>query len=211
MKPIKNSALLRAINMSAKSLSFNDPLPSDVVIYADASFILNVIAGITNRREKFQIDCEAFLKRLKGEIDSDNLYLVTSDFAIDEICYKIIENSLSKNVPFFDSSSGKTYKTPKELFKKKPEIIQLFIPKVDRFYLYLESIPFFVLSYPELKDLPEPLYLQVKRLIASYNLYPADAYHIAVAQSAGINYFVAVDSDWFRIDDINLYTCLPTP
>ena len=115
--------------MSAKSFSFNDPLPPDVVIYADASFVLNVITGITNRRETFQIDCEAFLNRLKGEIDSGNLYLVTSDFAIDEICYKIIEHSLSRNVPFFDSSNRKTYNNTKDLFKNKPEIIQRFSPQ----------------------------------------------------------------------------------
>lgn len=198
----------RAINMSARSLNFSDPLPSDVVIYADASFILNVITGITKRRERFQLDCEAFLKRLKGEIDSNNLYLVTSDFAIDEICYKIILNSLKKILPFYDSTSGKTYDDPIDLHKDKPEIIQLFIPKIEKFYQFLEGIPFFVLSYPELKDLPDPLYLQAKHLITSYNLFPADAYHVAIGKSAGIKDFVAVDIDWFRVDDINLYTCL---
>lgn len=197
--------------MSARSLNFNDPLPPDVIIYADASFILNVITTITKQHERFQTDCESFINRLKNEIDSGNLYLVTSDFAIDEVLYGIIKHSLIKNLPFFDSSTGNTYDSPKKLYKNRPEIIQCFIPQIERFYQYLEAIPFLVLSYPELKNLPEPLYLQVKHLIASYNLLPADAYHIAVGKSAGIKDFVAVDTDWFRVDDINLYTCLPNP
>jgi predicted nucleic acid-binding protein len=98
-----------------------------------------------------------------------------------------------------------------ELFKKRPEIIQSFLPKIQQFYKYINAIPFIVLSYPELKELPEELYLQVKSLISSFNILPADAYHIAIGKSAGVSDFVALDVDWFRIDDINLYTCLPTP
>ena len=192
--------------MSARSLSFADPLPHDI-IYADSSFILNLIYSIRNRTEKFKTDCEFFLKRLQDS----GLCLVTSDFAIDEVCYRIIREGLERNVPFIDQIKRRTYTDEMDLFKNRPEIIQNFLPKIEQFYTYINIIPFVVLSYPELKDLPEELYLQVKKLIASYHLLPADAYHVAIGRSAGIIDFVAVDGDWFRVDNINLYTCLPNP
>lgn len=196
--------------MSARSLSFTDPLPCDA-IYADASFILNLITSIRHRPEHFQPDCEDFLRRLQSQMDDSGLCLVTSDFAIDEVLYKIIVESLDGNLPFPDHEKHKTYCTVKDLYKNRPEIIQRYLPKIDAFYRYIDTVPFLVLSCPDLKNLLPPLYTQVKTLIASYNIYPADAYHIAIAKAAEIIDFVALDSDWFRIDDINLYTCLPTP
>jgi predicted nucleic acid-binding protein len=193
--------------MSPRSLSFADPLPHDNIIYADSSFILNLISSIRNKTERFQTDCEVFLRRLQDS----GLCLVTSDFAVDEVCYKILREGLDRNVPFVDQPKRKTYYEGMDLFKNRPEIIQKLIPKIEQFYIYIDAIPFLVVSYPELKDLPEELYLQVKKLITSYNLFPADAYHIAIGKSAGIKDFVAVDADWFRVDDINLYTCLPNP
>lgn len=187
--------------MSAKSHSFGDPLPT-FAIYADSSFILNLITHIRNTRERFKTDCESFLKKIQLNMES-GLCLVTSDFGIDEVLFKIIENELSFHL------KETSFSKPMELFKNRPEIIQSFLPKIQKFYDFLDSTPFIVLSYPELKDLPEELNLQVKNLVASYNLLPGDAYHIAIGKSAGIKDFVAVDADWFRVDEINLFTCLP--
>lgn len=196
--------------MSARNLNFLDTLPQSA-IYADSSFILNLITRIRNRQERFQIDCQNFLKRIQIEMDTSGLCLVTSDFAIDEVCFKIIREGLERKSRFPDLQSGKIYNDWMDLFKNKPVEIQNLLPTIENFYNYLDSIPFFIISYPELKDLQEPLYLQVKGLIASNNLLPADAYHVAIGRSAGIDNFVAIDTDWFRIDCINLYTCLPLP
>jgi predicted nucleic acid-binding protein len=193
--------------MSARSLNFDDTLPPTKIIYADSSFILNLVSSISSITAQFQIDCESFLKRLQNE----DFCLVTSDFAIDEVCFNIIKAGFQRNIPFKDSAKGINYKKWDHLAKDKSELIQVFLPRINRFFDYIDAIPFLIVSYPELKDLSEELYLQVKNRIASYNLLPADAYHISIGKSVGINDFVAVDTDWFRVDDINLYTCLPNP
>lgn len=47
------------------------------------------------------------------------------------------------------------------------------------------------------------------QLMTDYSLLPTDAFHIATAKQEGVNSFVTLDSDFLRIDDIIVYTCLP--
>ena len=80
--------------MSAKNLNFNAPLQKSSYIFIDSSFLLNVITQVENRQTKFKEDCNAFLARLKKEMTPLDLCLVTSDFVISEVLYKIIKDEL---------------------------------------------------------------------------------------------------------------------
>lgn len=193
--------------MLARRFSFAAPLPRSA-IYLDSSFILNFISTIQNREEDFQKECEKFLIRLQNEAESTGLCLTTSDFGINEICYQIIKFELEKKLAEIDPSGRLFHREFLRYFKDNTGVIQFAIPKLERFYEVIETIPIFVISYSDLKDIEEDLYLQVKNLIRLYNLLPTDAYHVAVGKSAGIEDFVALDRDWFRIANINLYTCL---
>lgn len=193
--------------MSAKRLNFDAALPQSA-IYLDSSFILNFIASIQNREEEFQVECGKFFKRLEKEAQS-HLCLVTSDFAIDEVCYQIIKFELKKKLSSIDPNGRTFHNNPFDYYKTNPQSIQQTLPKIERFYGVLETTPIIVISYRELKEIEEDLYLQIKKLIQLYNLLPADAYHVAIGKSAGIDDFVALDRDWFRIGHINLYTCMP--
>lgn len=200
----------RVSNMLARRLDFAAPLPR-FAVYLDSSFILNFISKIQNREEEFQKECEQFLKRLQTEAESTGLCLATSDFAMSEICYQIIKFELEKKLDEIDPS-GKLFRGNfLRYFRDAPEAIQLAIPKIERFYEVIETIPIFVISYSDLKEIERDLYLQAKNLIKLHNLLPTDAYHVAIGKSVGIGDFVAVDRDWFRIGNINLYTCLPGP
>ncbi len=199
----------KASNMSAKRLDFNAPLP-EFAIYLDSSFILNFITSIQNRQGDFQAKCEKFFKRLEQATES-GLCLVTSDFAIDEVCYQIIKFELENRLLSIDPTGGKYHNNPFDYYKTYPGSIQITIPKIERFYAVIETTPIMVISYRDLKDIEVELCLQVKDFIKTYNVFPADAYHVVIGKSAGVNDFVALDRDWFRVDNINLYTCLPFP
>ncbi|UCD55215.1 MAG: hypothetical protein JSV93_00005, partial [Candidatus Omnitrophota bacterium] len=51
------------------------------------------------------------------------------------------------------------------------------------------------------------LLIEEMNIIKNYNILPFDAYNIAVSKLLQINTFVTLDTDYYRIDGINIYTC----
>lgn len=205
---IKSWMSIRAIDLSARRHSFEDPVnPS--LLYCDTSFILNVITHIRNTREQFKDHCSNFLRRLQDGM-SDGLLLMTSDFAVDETLYKIVENDLGGLLPCPHPTRHRIMlKNLADLRKAKPESVAHSFGKIDSFCEFLEDVPIIVLAPNDITHLEDDIYLEATRLIKTYHLWPADAFHIATGLAAGADCFVAVDSDWLRVDEIDLYTCLP--
>lgn len=201
--------------MSARRLDFTAPFRSNF-LYADSSFILNLVTSITGKKELFKLKCEKFFKRMESEINKSNLYLTTSDIAVNEVCFVMLKTKYHLNLPFTDGS--KKYEDWREFYRNRPEFIDQFKPEIDALFDFLEKTPFSILnSHYFSDDYKDSLHLYVKELIQKYYLLPADAYHIAIGKASHINDFVAIDRDWNRVArnwdekiDFNLFTCLPS-
>ena len=204
--PIGSWTNTRAIGLSARRHSFTDPVDSSV-FYCDSSFVLNVITHIRNTNERFKTECSDFLKKLVDRTP-DGLVLVTSDFAIDEILYKIAQHDLESLLPCPHPTAGYMLQKPTQLCKVMPGSMAHCSDKIDAFCNFIDNIPFLVLSPNDMKDWVGQIYLEATRLVKTYHLWSGDAFHIATGMAAGVNCFVAVDSDWLRVDEIELYTCL---
>lgn len=201
--------------MSARRFNFSASLQSNF-LYADSSFILNLITTVTGKTERFKSECEKFFKRIESEINKSGFCLTTSDIAADEVCFQVIKTKYELKLRFRDGS--RTYTKWKEFYKNRPEFIAQYKPQIDALFDFLEATPFLILNSDYFSaDYKDSLYLYVKELIQKYYLLPADAYHIAIGKASYINDFVAIDEDWNRVarnwddsSDFNLFTCLPS-
>ncbi len=205
--------------MTATIQQFNNP-PKSSFVYLDTSFILRIIRGITGQRQSHAIQCQSFFQILLSQVIANNTVLVTSDFAISEACFFIIQWNYKLNMPFQDSQNNRTYsdkhKWRQDFYRNRPDFISVFQKKLDDFFLFIENVPLLVLdSQYYTTSLRGMLYKQVHTFITRYFLLPTDAYHIAIGNAAGVTDFVAIDRDWKTIVshwneslDFNLYTCI---
>ena len=170
--------------MPANILDFDAELPE--VIFWDASFVLNFsIEG-----SKYFKKCANFAKRLEKE----NIPSIISNLALDEIWYGLLRANLIK-----DFSEGWINK-----LRENPAVISKYIPLLKKATRDLVLLPNVILI-----EVRTEMTLKALDYIEKYFFLPRDAIHLATMLSLGIKNIVTTDTDFIKVDGINVYTCNP--
>jgi hypothetical protein len=187
-------------------------------LFIDTSFLMNVFLPWPEKIKSYKtpIACSDFLDILKKKAESGSLCLFTNCDVLNEFFYNILKNLIENDglsQPHFNAYKKKYKENGRnpisELIKDHPELISKYYGHLKCYYDKIAMIPIGILEPEHLisksqKNIAEAMC----NLIKKFSILPADALHIAIAQQAGIDDFVAIDCDFHRVDGINVYTCL---
>jgi len=171
--------------MRAKKNSFTDVLKP--IIYWDASYAIACLVDT----EQYHSECVAFRKRLQKV----GVLSVVSDFVYDELSFFLVRQALAKE-------GRKTGQHWIDVKKSKPDFITEIMPSVLEKTSELNDMTLWLPTSENVKE-------KAFQLMTDYSLLPTDAFHIAAAKQEGVLSFATLDSDFLRVDDIIVYTCLP--
>ncbi len=89
-----------------------------------------------------------------------------------------------------------------KILKTKPEIVKKYSEEIEKYTLALLEIPNLLLAEVSFDQTMLSLNLMKK-----YGLFPRDAIHAAVTVVSGIDNIITTDSDFARIEELEVYTC----
>jgi predicted nucleic acid-binding protein len=161
-----------------------ESLPSSSDVFIDANIFLYHIM----KRPKFFPACNAFLARM--EAGSYNGF--TSTLVLNEVLHKLIV-----------AEAAKIYRLRSEqdavnVLKREPEKISE-LSQVWKNYADLKDYPIIICSFDE-----AALDVAVD-LSKRYGLFISDASHLAVMKAQGVTNIATNDSDFGRVDEIDIY------
>lgn len=171
--------------MPAIRRSFTDSL--EAIIYLDATF---AIAGLEST-EPYHAECMAFRKRM----EKVSALCVVSDFVYNELAFQRIK------IPLV-AEARRTGRSWLEVKRSQPHLVAFAMSDVDA---KMSELNQFALKL----SIADAVTASAFQLMRDYNLLPTDAYHIATALESGVNTFATLDRDFFLVDGIICYTCLP--
>ncbi len=158
---------------------------SDEEIYIDANIFINTML----KNPKYFDSCKSFLEKVeRGEVNA-----VISPLVLDEVCFKIIIETLRTKLEMRGSEII-------EEIKKNPKLINSVKPELMTFLFIIEN-------YRGLKIISARSLTGIKTIenIVNHNLLPRDALHLAVMDSYSIKHIATADSDFERINSINVW------
>lgn len=141
-----------------------DAFGSDEEIYIDANIFIYVML----KNPKYFSSCKSFLEKVeRGEINA-----MISPLVIDEVCFKIVTETLRAKHDFYSSSDAISG------IKKNPKLLNGVKSELMTFLFIIEN-------YRGLKVIPAHSMAGVKMIenIANHNLLPRDALHFAIMDS----------------------------
>ncbi|MBM3238451.1 PIN domain-containing protein [Candidatus Poribacteria bacterium] len=171
--------------MATEKRNFHEAL--EPVLYWDATF---AIARLVDA-ERYHSECLAF----EGRLQAGSILSVVSEFVHNELAFFLVKTALTEK----GRTTGEHWLDVK---RNRLNVIPAAVPEVEAKQMELDRM---TLKLPFSETITE----QTRQLMRCYSLLPTDAYHIAIALSAGVNAFVCLDEDFLRVDGIIVYTCLP--
>jgi predicted nucleic acid-binding protein len=120
--------------------------------------------------------------------------MITSNLTLDEIWYVFIRISLSERF-------GKNWRAK---LKKEPEILDKVMPILKRVTTDLLMIQNLIIV-----EISTSSVLKALDFMEEYRLLPRDAIHLAAMNAVGIKNVVTTDTDFCRVEGIDIYTCNP--
>ncbi len=152
--------------------------------YVDPNFFINVMV----RNSVFFDECKNYSEKLKD----GKTVLVMSNLGLDELWYVLLKLLAMRD---YDKNWQRTLKT-------KPDQVKKYSTEIEKHTLALLEIPNLLMAEVSVDQTLFSLNLMKK-----YGLFPRDAIHAAVAIVSGIRNIVTTDSDFTRIDELEVYTC----
>lgn len=171
--------------MPAEYRTFDDLV--EPLVYWDTTF---AIAYIENTAT-FHDECRWFADRQERE----SILSVSSDFVHNEVAFHILKTALT-------AEGNRTGRHWLDVKRENPELLLATMPTVEARREELDRI---TLQLP----IGEGVKSRAFGLMQRYPLLPTDAYHIATALESGVTTFATLDADFFQVDGIIVYTCLP--
>ncbi len=154
------------------------------IAYVDPSFFINLMV----KDSLFFEDCKDYSEKLKG----GKTVLVMSNLGLDEIWYVLLKLFAMKDY-------GKNWQ---KTLKKEPDAVKSYSEEIEKYTLLLLEIPNLLLAEISVDQTMLSLNLMKK-----YGLFPRDAIHAAAAIASRIENIITTDSDFKRIEDLEVYTC----
>lgn len=192
-------------------------------LFFDTSFLIQcfvpvpaAMPGFPTRNNQL---CSDFLDVLKFKSKNNEICLFTCDNVLNEFFNYILKRGVEfddlTKPPFdlhTDNYRKRNFNPSTEIFKDHPELVTKHFPLIDHFYYQITTLPIAVLG-PEflVNDTEVSIPEKMNQLIKDYQILPSDALNIAIAYKAGIKNIAAVDLDYHRVDEINVFTYLTKP
>lgn len=143
-------------------------------VYIDAVFAIASLVAGSERKEAADV--------LWTKLLSAHVKVCISPLLLDEVWHKTLTLTFKRDFPG-------------EMFpKSEPSIVQRYYPEIRRITDRLLNLP-----NVELLGMPtqvKPLVEDALHLVQCANLYPRDAFHLALARSYGIRYAISNDEQW---------------
>ncbi|MBM3237057.1 type II toxin-antitoxin system VapC family toxin [Candidatus Poribacteria bacterium] len=171
--------------MPAECRNFRDPI--EPILYLDATYAIATL----DETEAYHSDCANFYERL----ESESVLSVVSDLVYNELAFHRIKAAMT-------IEGIRTNQHWLDVKRNRPNFIATIMPDVESKKAELNCM---VLKL----SIGDAVTERAFQLMRNYSLLPTDAYHIAIALDAGVNCFVTLDRDFWRVDGIIVYTCLP--
>ncbi|UCB57053.1 MAG: hypothetical protein JSV30_00185 [Candidatus Omnitrophota bacterium] len=214
--------ITKKTSMPATIYKFNNTKKSGFnfpdFFFIDTSFLINSFFPVPEKIfSRINIICSDFLTLLETKAKSEEICLFTDNYVLNEFFFYILKNKV-ESVDFFTTPydrhiqeyKDKGRKNPlSELLKDHHELIAKYYHLLKYYYERIMAIPIAVLEADHLQTkTTETVTEKMCNIVELYNILPADALNIAIAQEAGINDFIVIDADFHRVDGINVYTCI---
>lgn len=168
--------------MSHKIHGFEEQPPK--IAYVDPNFFINLMV----KDSVFFEECKKYSEKLK----ESKTVLVMSNLGLDELWYVLLKLLAMRDYE----------KNWQKILKTKPEIVKKYSEDIEKYTLALLEIPNLLLAEVSVDQTLLSLTLMKK-----YGLFPRDAIHAAVAIVSGIDNIITTDSDFIRIEELEVYTC----
>lgn len=170
-------------------------------IYVDTNFLLRCVVAFAGGKPWIRKACRKFAY----ELIANNVYIVTSDFALEEAFFIPIKAIYCAEIDKINLTSPDKYNKAQwdRLYKDDSSLINLGMPVIEQISKTINELPVFV-HRPS--DNVEDLVIS---LMKDYSLLSADAYQLAIAIDAGIENVVTLDKDFMRVLDsglVNIYS-----
>lgn len=159
-------------------------LPTDSRVFIDANIFLYTILG----HPSFKSPCKEFLIKLENGVYEG----ITSTLILNEVVHKLMLAEVVKSDRL--SSEHEALK----LIRKNPDVISKLHSTWNN-YDYIKRYPITIVEVDE-----RAMDLSVQ-LSERYRLLISDAVHIAIMKNRGIVDLASNDSDFERLDGINLW------
>lgn len=137
---------------------------------------------------KYRATCRAFLQN----VESGTYFAATSALVLNEIVHKLILAETTKTYHLRSESEAK------KLIEDKPETISS-LTRVWKTYAVIRAYPLVIHS------IDKATMDMATDLSSKYGLFISDACHLAVMKMNGISNIATNDTDFQRIDDLNIY------
>lgn len=154
------------------------------IAYVDPSFFLNLMV----KDSVFFKECKSYSIKLK----KSKTVLVMSNLGLDEIWYVQLKLFAIKDY-------GKNWQ---KILKAEPDVVKKYSEEIEISTLELMQIPNLLLAEVSVDQTMLSLNLMKK-----YGLFPRDAIHAAATIASRIENIIITDSDFKRIDELEVYTC----
>lgn len=154
------------------------------VAYVDPSFFINLM--VTD--SIFFEECKIYSEKLK----SCKTVLVISNLGLDEIWYVLLKLFAMKDY-------GKKWQN---ILKKEPDVVRKYSTEIEKYTLTLLEIPNLLLAEISVDQTMLSLNLMKK-----YGIFPRDAIHASCAIASRIENIITTDSDFKRIEELEVYIC----
>jgi predicted nucleic acid-binding protein len=186
--------------MSAIIRDLKKNLPDEICI--DTSFLLRYLVRIQPGIIRTTIDPAPYYNCIKNLTDNSVICYV-SDFAIEEIYYKILNNHGKDAFDRYAGADRSEYKDWKEFCEYNPSYILGAFADIDQINKFLDSNLIFILPYTmaDGRCIAE-LRQKSSDLITRYSLISRDAFIIAHSMYCGVNNFLTKDTHWKDVDGI---------
>ena len=197
--------------MPAQVFGFKD-LPKDGIICLDTTFIIKIFGKVSKpsshklpEKIKKEIDKENNIRTLCKNyaelLRKSDTITVTCDCVIQECLFCIIQWKLMEESEKKYSRIDKWH----EIYKKYPSTLKKYNNLVDDFFKFTEENGIVILDYKDFRY-NEILSTNATDIIKNQYTLPMDAYIVEHSRKFKINTFASCDSDWERIDTIQLHS-----
>ncbi|VVB67515.1 tRNA(fMet)-specific endonuclease VapC [uncultured archaeon] len=161
-----------------------DLLPAQSKVFIDTNIFLYDILGYT----KFRTTCMAFLQKMEAHTYS----AATSTQVLNEVIHKLILAEITKTYRLRNESDAM------KLIKERPETISS-LRQVWKSYAEIKEYPLVIYS------IDEATLDMAADLSNRFGLLISDATHAAVMKAQGITNIATNDSDFERVNGIDIY------
>ena len=171
--------------MPAIRRNFHDVL--EPIVYLDST----VAIATEDNHERFYTECDAFRQRISGAI-----LPVVSDFVYNEVAFHHIKSALADE----GRRQGRSWMWVK---RNVPHIFDAAMINVQTSKAELERMTLRL-------SITDSVMARAFQLMQDFQLLPTDAFHIAAALESNVNAFATLDKDFLVVDDIIVYSCVPS-